>query len=123
MLRRPPRSTRTDTVFPYTTLFLSDLPRSVGTLHGGQRRFEQTHRRCGRPTTGMGVRAGSDGLRYLCFHRPHHRSEEHTSELQSLMRTSYPVFCLKKKNHTTHTTRMPIETATKNTTPRHRHRY
>src|SRR3546814_11596111 len=71
MLRRPPRSTRTDTLFPYTTLFRSQPPR-----------------RCLCQAGGGGVltrqRAG--------------RSEEHTSELQSLMRISYAVFCLKKKN-------------------------
>src|SRR3546814_15403650 len=68
MIRRPPRSTRTDTLFPYTTLFRSNS--------GDQRTS-----RCLRPAA-------------LFNHR---RSEEHTSELQSLMRISYAVFCLKKK--------------------------
>src|SRR3546814_6788977 len=74
MIRRPPRSTRTDTLFPYTTLF-----RSAG-------------RRSGRPG---GRRYGADD-RPGAAGRPA-RSEEHTSELQSLMRISYAVFCLKKK--------------------------
>src|SRR3546814_4607881 len=71
MIRRPPRSTRTDTLFPYTTLFRS---------HGR----EPSRDRGGRPLGGQEGEA--DG-----------RSEEHTSELQSLMRISYAVFCLKKK--------------------------
>src|SRR3546814_20197388 len=76
MIRRPPRSTRTDTLFPYTTLFRS-LPADgilVGDCIETMRR--RRRRRC--PASG--------------------RSEEHTSELQSLMRNSYAVFCLKKKN-------------------------
>src|SRR3546814_2967335 len=73
MIRRPPRSTRTDTLFPYTTLF-----RSVAVLRG--------QRENGRA---IGLRADMDALDI--------RSEEHTSELQSLMRISYAVFCLKKK--------------------------
>src|SRR3546814_11905852 len=74
MIRRPPRSTRTDTLFPYTTLFRS-VRRSALCKRGP---FE------GRPDRRF---------------RP--RSEEHTSELQSLMRISYAVFCLKKKKKTT----------------------
>src|SRR3546814_1651985 len=75
MIRRPPRSTRTDTLFPYTTLFRSiDQP---------GRRGHHAH-----PFECAGIRAGQK------------RSEEHTSELQSLMRTSYAVFCLKKKIRT-----------------------
>src|SRR3546814_9529790 len=80
MIRRPPRSTRTDTLFPYTTLFRSVLCR-VGlvrqVLDEGQDVVEL------------------DGVVDVLRHR---RSEEHTSELQSLMRISYAVFCLKKKN-------------------------
>src|SRR3546814_16222200 len=76
MIRRPPRSTRTDTLFPYTTLFRSDhVPRT-----GDGRR---------RPGTG-----GDAGV------LQRRRSEEHTSELQSLMRISYAVFCLEKKIET-----------------------
>src|SRR3546814_2139781 len=90
MLRRPPRSTRTDTLFPYTTLF-----RSVVAARGGTG--------C-RATTGQypyGRRAGgahSLAAAWRRFAYRHDRSEEHTSELQSLMRISYAVFCLKKKN-------------------------
>src|SRR3546814_3475163 len=69
MIRRPPRSTRTDTLFPYTTLFRSRV----------RARWDPARRRA-RAAYGRGV-----------------RSEEHTSELQSLMRISYAVFCLKKK--------------------------
>src|SRR3546814_6796609 len=99
MIRRPPRSTRTDTLFPYTTLF-----RSVQVLSD----------RDGDPPLGTrAVRthaAGQGGLPVRAHgldHRARHgraadaaRSEEHTSELQSLMRHSYAVFCLKKKNQT-----------------------
>src|SRR3546814_6519459 len=74
MIRRPPRSTRTDTLFPYTTLFRSGLRVGDG-LHGMV------------PSCEAGAR--------LLSRNP--RSEEHTSELQSLMRISYAVFCLKKK--------------------------
>src|SRR3546814_8073094 len=83
MIRRPPRSTRTDTLFPYTTLF-----RSIGPRRQGLDLFE----RIGLVLEQVGVmlaqHAGT-GAR---------RSEEHTSELQSLMRISYAVFCLKKKS-------------------------
>src|SRR3546814_4678215 len=78
MIRRPPRSTRTDTLFPYTTLFRSDHP-----LRGGEPRVER-----------LRIPREFRGAQVL-------RSEEHTSELQSLMRISYAVFCLKKK--TVHT--------------------
>src|SRR3546814_6462724 len=101
MIRRPPRSTRTDTLFPYTTLFRSDRgrPRPIGTAagliellsgHAALRRSEYF-----RPDRGgLGSAPG-------CRHRPSNgRSEEHTSELQSLMRISYAVFCLKKKKQT-----------------------
>src|SRR3546814_9536211 len=86
MIRRPPRSTRTDTLFPYTTLFRSVMGRGI-----------RGHRR------GLGQRrAAGAGGRGLRTHRARRRgialrSEEHTSELQSLMRISYAVFCLKKK--------------------------
>src|SRR3546814_4934446 len=76
MIRRPPRSTRTDTLFPYTTLF-----RSLDRPSRGQRRRARTQD--ARRTNPRGARTA--------------RSEEHTSELQSLMRISYAVFCLKKK--------------------------
>src|SRR3546814_4773526 len=85
MIRRPPRSTRTDTLFPYTTLFRSLPP---GRPAGDRRNDER-----GRPVAALGRRGGD---RRGLHHRA--RSEEHTSELQSLMRISYAVFCLKKKN-------------------------
>src|SRR3546814_9299885 len=81
MIRRPPRSTRTDTLFPYTTLFRS---RAQGQ---GKRPAGGGGQRPGRLRGGGGGGSG--------------RSEEHTSELQSLMRISYAVFCLKKKTNTT----------------------
>src|SRR3546814_1230045 len=88
MIRRPPRSTRTDTLFPYTTLF-----RSVGKADAGCEKAHQIPRRQGdctaRPERNLSRR---HGLRFI-------RSEEHTSELQSLMRISYAVFCLKKKKY------------------------
>src|SRR3546814_4083462 len=87
MIRRPPRSTRTDTLFPYTTLFRSA-------------------KICASSSTEAGISAP---VGQACTHSPQatqveppigssKRSEEHTSELQSLMRISYAVFCLKKKN-------------------------
>src|SRR3546814_3739119 len=96
MIRRPPRPTRTDTLFPYTTLFRSDLRVRAG----GRRRGAPGVGQCGRPVQEGIHRA--DLLRGLFAPRdPSHprtrRSEEHTSELQSLMRISYAVFCLKKK--------------------------
>src|SRR3546814_6731440 len=101
MIRRPPRSTRTDTLFPYTTLFRSiDAschrgPQRVGWLRGLEP-----------PTSGITIQ-DSNQLSYshhwnaCCrdFQSKTPRSEEHTSELQSLMRTSYAVFCLQKKKN------------------------
>src|SRR3546814_3226827 len=87
MIRRPPRSTRTDTLFPYTTLFRSRPPAALlgrHCTHAARRTREAPRQR----------RRTAEGAR-----RP--RSEEHTSELQSLMRISYAVFCLKKKKTTT----------------------
>src|SRR3546814_5078200 len=96
-IRRPPRSTRTDTLFPYTTLFRSRRWRQPCLLPG-----------CGHQLLRTGsVRAGAQlerrsiadvpGNRRNAMLRLSSRSEEHTSELQSLMRSSYAVFCLKKK--------------------------
>src|SRR3546814_18861542 len=85
MIRRPPRSTRTDTLFPYTTLFRSLIDhskRALAMLHSLPGSFLLVD--SGRHHRGI---------------RIHDRSEEHTSELQSLMRISYAVFCLKKKTH------------------------
>src|SRR3546814_9374862 len=90
MIRRPPRSTRTDTLFPYTTLFRSPL-------EVGRDQFAEVD--------GKGViiirGVETTPVPFLGL-----RSEEHTSELQSLMRISYAVFCLKKKNthHISHKT-------------------
>src|SRR3546814_10848445 len=95
MIRRPPRSTRTDTLFPYTTLFRSKF-RALASGQGAiARRREALEKR--RDTL-----AERDRSR-----RRHARSEEHTSELQSLMRISYAVFCLKKKNHKIQKTTTP----------------
>src|SRR3546814_9670104 len=130
MIRRPPRSTLTDTLFPYTTLFRSPAVAA----RGAQRRVLVGTRTRGRPRGTLAARTGSAGRRRQgsalgriadtrrqpqrnadrsCRRFPAHarnlsgdlavhlgdarRSEEHTSELQSLMRTSYAVFCLKKK--------------------------
>src|SRR3546814_5541869 len=96
MRRRPPRSTRTDTLFPFTTLFRSIevLKGPQGTLFGRNtaagaisiitRKPGNEQEACAK------LRLGNYGKQYF-------RSEEHTSELQSLMRISYAVFCLKKK--------------------------
>src|SRR3546814_4093041 len=126
MIRRPPRSTRTDTLFPYTTLFRS-------------RRHRRRRRHRSRPGSARGRAGGGGGgggaasgwsLRKVChlsgltFRRPTSRahepgvpttrdirSEEHTSELQSLMRISYAVFCLKKKKNN-HNNNAQIRTST-----------
>src|SRR3546814_3433714 len=91
MIRRPPRSTRTDTLFPYTTLFRSRRF-SAADRAARQRRAERsTGGDLGGDGRGDRRRGGASGARQA-------RSEEHTSELQSLMRISYAVFCLKKKN-------------------------
>src|SRR3546814_9693194 len=89
MIRRPPRSTRTDTLFPYTTLFRSRRRRAdrVSRLSAMRDRFSSRYR--------------ADRGRWRHVVRRDGRSEEHTSELQSLMRISYAVFCLKKKNNKT----------------------
>src|SRR3546814_6081514 len=113
MIRRPPRSTRTDTLFPYTTLFRSlgaavlaiddvaeagralaarpvvQLVEEAARLCGGARRRDGANHRASLYRFREDAAAGAaEGL----------RSEEHTSELQSLMRNSYAVFCLKNKN-------------------------
>src|SRR3546814_7178591 len=89
MIRRPPRSTRTDTRFPYTTLFRSHVAEAGGAAKHQPGAFVQVRRlHVGR--TVLGYRRCRDL-------RGHRRSEEHTSELQSLMRISYAVSCLKKK--------------------------
>src|SRR3546814_3181179 len=91
MIRRPPKSTRTDTLFPYTTLFRSDRDEDDqrGDLDQHEDRVE---RRAFTRTDEQQPRDDGDDR-----DRRQVRSEEHTSELQSLMRISYAVFCLKKK--------------------------
>src|SRR3546814_5964228 len=99
MIRRPPRSTRTDTLFPYTTLFRSPVV-AAGRRHVQVQRAHarlagdhaQHVRRNVEDGKGEQARRQARGQR-----RAGIRSEEHTSELQSLMRISYAVFCLKKK--------------------------
>src|SRR3546814_17256446 len=96
MKRRPPRSTRTDTLFPYTTLFRSEKV-AAGEIGAGNRRFHAAKRVARREPDRGNRQHGGD--QEALVHRAHDvvRSEEHTSELQSLMRISYAVFCLKKK--------------------------
>src|SRR3546814_5354275 len=101
MRRRPPRSTRTDTLFPYTTLFRSHLGKGFGR---GEPHLRIAWRRlflATRDPHGAGLHFFVVGNPdFQCGHstpRSFNRSEEHTSELQSLMRISYAVFCLKKK--------------------------
>src|SRR3546814_7079701 len=98
MIRRPPRSTRTDTLFPYTTLFRSPgHDRGLGQSRGKavvRRPFEQRFDRL--------EAARNRVLETLA----RARSEEHTSELQSLMRSSYAVFCLKQKKTNERTKRI-----------------
>src|SRR3546814_9304337 len=113
MIRRPPRSTRTDTLFPYTTLFRS--PYECATREGCSTEGDEHSSlrfRGGLPAAVRGrdgPRRGRDDDHQAGEHQPvgqqradDLRSEEHTSELQSLMRISYAVFCLnkKKKRHT-----------------------
>src|SRR3546814_9992083 len=101
MIRRPPRSTRTDTLFPDTTLFrspLRDLSRE------GRDLYEAHAVGLLRDAVAESARLAQG--RYGGHHRRVDRSEEHTSELQSLMRISYAVFCLKKKKKT-HTKILP----------------
>src|SRR3546814_8124551 len=88
MIRRPPRSTLTDTLFPYTTLFRSFPPE--GRVDVVNARLQQLMMITAAPLA-------------RCVVREHNRSEEHTSELQSLMRISYAVFCLKENKHATST--------------------
>src|SRR3546814_9007947 len=122
MVRRPPRSTRTDTLFPYTTLF-----RSTGQLPLAEFQAQAATERNSRiqQASIKAAEAEVEAARIAAaqaeavkatfaamandpvLRRKRERSEEHTSELQSLMRISYAVFCLKKKNMKTHQT-LPI---------------
>src|SRR3546814_8175830 len=115
MIRRPPRSTRTDTLFPYTTLFRSSAPTTnlpfdralaLATLHRAKGHSMPTKLdgscRCG--AVRFSARSHTPVPYQLCYcsicrkQQGGGRSEEHTYELQSLMRISYAVFCLKKKH-------------------------
>src|SRR3546814_4092162 len=120
MIRRPPRSTRTDTLFPYTTLFRSRWFRQIeGDTNRGNVLMEGVGKHplliLDRFGEGHVAQIMSDhmwlwargfeggGPQAELLRRISHRSEEHTSELQSLMRISYAVFCLKKKKKKIHT--------------------
>src|SRR3546814_6504196 len=111
MIRRPPRSTRTDTLFPHTTLFRSKLilarairragmetvvPAGGSIRSGAVELWLAGVTRRAAPDAEFGVHSWADEY----GREANDRSEEHTSELQSLMRISYAVFCLKKKNIT-----------------------
>src|SRR3546814_6005873 len=101
IIRRPPRSTLTDTLFPYTTLFRSSSPRTPP----GWCWWTCMRRTSGSPTrSSRPVACAATCVRGCCW-----RSEEHTSELQSLMRISYAVFCLKKKTKPKQTQEEKIE--------------
>src|SRR3546814_2147770 len=111
MIRLPPRSTRTDTLFPYTPLFRSPARTKLFRTPDFRGRVEPPRPRTG--GDGRNRRAGraqedpgdpQRGRTQICEGRGLNRSEEHTSELQSLMRISYAVFCLQKKNRINTTT-------------------
>src|SRR3546814_3109122 len=114
MIRRPPRSTRTDTLFPYTTLFRSGqtgiAAPLAAALIGGLLRHPEAIRRNDEALARLVIPDSGDAdlLARMLDIANGQRSEEHTSELQSLMRISYAVFCLKKKKtgnrHTKHRT-------------------
>src|SRR3546814_1433577 len=105
MIRRPPRSTRTDTLFPYTTLFRSSRPARCDAAGRGRHRL--------RPRLALVGRRGAK----------QRRSEEHTSELQSLMRISYAVFCLQKKKTKAMTPVCQTDATTYNIVEQHRYEY
>src|SRR3546814_1498790 len=118
MIRRPPRSTRTDTLFPYTTRFRSSAkpprasaPRASARALGGRTR--QARQEKGETQVKLSTK-GRYAVMALCDLASHieRRSEEHTSELQSLMRISYAVFCLKKKKKITNRTTKPTSEQT-----------
>src|SRR3546814_9254792 len=103
MIRRPPRSTRTDTLFPYTTLFRSAMKHTPANMTSTLPVAIANHlgtapsRRARAPTPDA---SAAKPVRTQAAYVRSARSEEHTSELQSLMRISYAVFCLKKKKNT-----------------------
>src|SRR3546814_5312546 len=90
MIRRPPRSTRTDTLFPYTTLFRSPASATAGMLPQAWKNVTVS--------LTLALWLHEVGAEKKLMYGSFERSEEHTSELQSLMRISYAVFCLKNKN-------------------------
>src|SRR3546814_5341385 len=98
MIRRPPRATRTDTLFPYTTLFRSVILFRPGTLGGSGFPAGSAVALVQGGNLDLKPERATNWSATLAIHPPSlSRSEEHTSELQSLMRISYAVFCLKKK--------------------------
>src|SRR3546814_3986270 len=107
MLRPPPRSTRTDTLFPYTTRFRSDLTLAVpdhnlpttARVDANGNRIPIMDPESAQQLAALERNAPEFGIKYIGA-TDIERSEEHTSELQSLMRSSYAVFCLKKTNNT-----------------------
>src|SRR3546814_3849142 len=109
MIRRPPRSTRTDTLFPYTTLFRSFLNAYTASIdphtdYFDPRSAERFNQSMSLSLEGIGAQLQKqDDVVVIRDLITTTRSEEHTSELQSLMRISYAVFCLKKKNNKTYT--------------------
>src|SRR3546814_3621316 len=119
MIRRPPRSTRTDTLFPYTTLFRSLLD------HQRHQRPERPLRHQ-RAAIAVGLLLESVLSRDVCSRAAcvfdGLRSEEHTSELQSLMRISYAVFCLKKKKNNNNETQSKRVYTTNNESKPTRHK-
>src|SRR3546814_9311376 len=132
MIRRPPRSTRTDTLFPYTTLFRSphraaDHRQRAASVPLPENTVRRSHAARGKPvyprlpqsrsrTTYRSDRAvGIFRHQLRTAYRCHEsRSEEHTSELQSLMRISYAVFCLKKKTNSARSSKKTTYTHTQN---------
>src|SRR3546814_1613493 len=119
MIRRPPRSTRTDTLFPYTTLFRSE---PIATTVAGEEPLRAANIMQAKtpamaspprnePTTAMEKRMMRCATPPV--DRKADRSEEHTSELQSLMRISYAVFCLKKKKNTVNNTNQHVNKPTR----------
>src|SRR3546814_1320300 len=110
MVRRPPISTRTDTLCPYTTLFRSDLGRRPAVADPMRFHDEAVPARLPVEVDGVAVRREGQAIHFPSIFRMRAarsasslRSEEHTSELQSLMRISSAVFCLKQKKYNTHT--------------------
>src|SRR3546814_3657941 len=97
MIRRPPRSTRTDTLFPYTTLFRSRYHRDRRMLAARARSRRRSVAARAHPAEFAAIAGRRRDAQRARRLSPAWRSEEHTSELQSLMRISYAVFCLKKK--------------------------